>query len=104
MIYHKALMMFNGGKPDTTRYDNALKRCEDRVAKNDDLCIHFDIETGWPTVITKAQNQALIDLLESCRPKPIDNPIDIRKILYFGTGGAVLKNNFEFWINPENPV
>lgn len=86
--------IFKGGAPDhTTAFNIALKACMNIVEKDPGKMIHYDLETGWPTVITKEQNEKKLALFESIRSK-IGKEIP-GKVIFFGTGGNIETSNFE---------
>ncbi len=84
----------SGGKPNNILFEIAHRLCLERVAKsNGDLVIYYDIESGWPEVITKEQNQKIIDSWNSIKPKKMINGKPIGTIIYWGTGSSGEKGN-----------
>jgi len=75
-------------------FNRAMQSCIEGLKENPDLVIHYDLESGWPTLITKEQQQSIIDLWESCRPKLMDKNIGV--VTIFGTGGMPI-DEFDKW-------
>lgn len=83
--------VYMGGRPPDNGFNIALRACEEIVAKDPTKCIFYDIESGWPTVITKEERKRIIKLMESCIPKtPID--FNVKGLYFYGTGGKMEDN------------
>lgn len=95
--------MINGGRPENTMFEYALKRCYEEVAKDPSLCINYDIESGFPSVWTIRERDAFLDFLDSLRPKCLP-PINMGKIIIFGTGGRMNDKHDFYKIYGENNV
>lgn len=80
--------MIKGTRPDNSLFEAAMKACEKAVAENPELCILYDLESGFPYLADEKQRQALIEVWESCRPKAT-REFPVGGIIYFGTKGDI---------------
>lgn len=78
--------VLRGGAPDNSEFIAAAKRCQEAVDKDENLVIYYDMESGWPSLITKDQQQDMINAFELLKPK-VDSLKGIGGIFVFGTGG-----------------
>lgn len=78
----------------------AWKHARQTVKDDPTKAIIEDIESGYPQIVSKEQHQKYIEMRESLQPKVSDEIAG--KIVMFGTGGAVDKNNdfLDMFINP----
>ncbi len=77
--------VFNGKAFHDPMYEYAIEACKKGLKENPDLVIYYDLESGYPSLITKEEQKAIIDLWESAKPKLLnDKPIG--KVFIFGTG------------------
>lgn len=75
-------------------FDSLNKACEDKVSKDDNLCIMHDLESGMPYVATKEYRDKFLALWESCKPDAT-NFKPLGKIIYFGTKGK-MENDHDY--------
>lgn len=66
----------------------AVERAYKRIAENPDLRIIWDLESGWPTVVTKEEHERYCKLYDDCFPKNKNLKIS-GKLVFFGTGGSL---------------
>lgn len=89
--------MMNGkGFNIDSGFNRAMRLCIEGLEKNPDLIIHYDLESGWPTLITKEQQQTIASAWESVIPKIIKDSPPLGKVICFGTGGMA-KDEFDRW-------
>ena len=89
--------MINGKAPDIdSGFNRAMQSCIEGLKENPDLIIHYDLESGFPSLITKEQQETLIGIWDATLPKLIKDSPPIGKIVCFGTGGMD-KDEFDRW-------
>ena len=86
--------MLNGKRFIDTGFNRAMESCIEGLKENPEMIIHYDLESGWPSLITKEQQQSIINIWESCRPKLADKIAGV--VTIFGTGGMG-KDEFDRW-------
>jgi hypothetical protein len=86
-MFNEKPIAMKGGRPEDIFFNAAMNNCIAGIANNPDLVIHYDIESGFPSLITKKQQQDIVDMWEAWRPK--DGSAPVGKIHFFGTGGGM---------------
>lgn len=80
----------NGGDYFGGMFGAHMKGCLKAIELNPELVIGYDLDSGYPYVRTKEDQQNEIDMWESLKVKSNLKPIG--KLFIFGTGGAIDKN------------
>ncbi len=73
-------------------FEHAMKACIAGLKENPDLIIYYDIESGYPSLITKEEQQAILNMWESAQPK-LNKESSIGKIIVFGTSDKFDKHD-----------
>jgi hypothetical protein len=79
--------MYTGKHLPDTGFNKAYEQCLQAIAKDPNLVIHYDIESGWPELITKEQQKRIQDMWNSTRSVLNKDAAPVGNIFVFGTGG-----------------
>ncbi len=73
---------------EDTLFKSAMDYCLQAIKENPSLRIHYDLESGYPSIVTKEWADEFERVWESCKPKlGIDK--NIGGIFIFGTSNKI---------------
>lgn len=79
-------------------FETQLQYCREAIEENPDLVIHWDLEDGWPHLITKEQQAQMIAMWEAFKPKALFTlPLD--KIMVFGVSAF-----YDIWADADKYI
>ena len=85
----------------SSQFDACMKACNEALKENPELVIMYDLESGYPYTATKESRDSFLAMLEAFTSKSNFKPKG--KIMFYGTGGQMEKNNdyYKFWEQNE---
>ncbi len=78
-----------GFKMEDTLFESQMAYCLQRIKENPELRIHYDLESGYPSVVTQELADDFDKLWEACKPKLSDKIRNVGQIWVFGTSNKI---------------